>query len=72
MKVNISIGIIDGESKRGIERFFVKSSFKQRKNFDEYYFDVSIVEIDFDLSDLVEMSHYIQVSMDCGEYLEVN
>ena len=73
MKVNVDIGMIDGESKRGIERYFDKSAFKQRKSYDEYYFDVRDIEIDLDLSDLVEMSHYVQVSVACGElYLEVN
>ena len=47
-----SLGIVDGDSKRKLENYVNPQFFRQRKTYDEYYIDVTNVEIDLDFNDL--------------------
>jgi len=47
-----SLEIVDGDSKRKLENYVNPQFFRQRKTYDEYYIDVTNVEIDLDFNDL--------------------
>tara|TARA_R110002167_G_scaffold158980_1_gene354457 strand:- start:244 stop:474 length:231 start_codon:yes stop_codon:yes gene_type:complete len=58
-ELNIDTGILDGDSKRFLEAHITNDilSFRQRKSFDEYYWDVH-KEIELDELLVDELSKY--------------
>ena len=62
MKKNLDLiyGIIEGEVKRTILKIFpdIESSFTQRKNYDEYFFDMIDVEVTIDIIEQLVDSNF--------------
>ena len=64
IKLDLShLGIIDLDQKRALECYFDERLFSQRKSFSEYYIDVSEVELDIDIGDLMILSDQFNVSV---------
>lgn len=59
-------GIIIGELMRDIIEIFpeTKNSFRQRKTYDEYYYDETVVEVDLERIERVNDYHLITFSKD--------
>lgn len=47
-----SLGLLSGDDKRALENYVHPSYFRQRKSYDEYYVDVTNLDLDLDLRDL--------------------
>ena len=62
-----SIGIIEGESKRVLECYVDSRLFEQRKSYDEYFVNVSNVEVDLGVKDLMLLAEVLTVKVlsDC-------
>lgn len=59
--------LVDGEVMREILEIFpeTKSNFRQRKHYDEYYFDAMIVNISINqIEDLNEMMYSVSVNLE--------
>ena len=64
MKVRLelgSLGIISGEQRRALECYIDARAFRQRKSFDEYYIDLTNVELGLDLRDLMILAERFKV-----------
>ena len=62
-----SLGIIEGDKKRFLETYIDSRLFRQRKTYDEYYIDVSSVEVIMDLGLLMILAEQFKVMVleDC-------
>ena len=56
-----SLGIISGDNKRSLECYVHPAYFRQRKSYDEYYIDVTSVEIALDFNDLTILAENFKV-----------
>lgn len=65
MKVSVSItnGIINGSTKRFLEKFNLGITFKQRKTYDEFY-SKSTRDVNLTLEELSVISFYVDVSIE--------
>jgi hypothetical protein len=74
MKVELVLGIIEGDDKRFLESYVDSRVFRQRKSYDEYYVDVPYIEMDVDLGLLMLISEKfkVQVFPDCVTISERN
>ena len=67
MKVNINLGIIEGNAKRTLECYIDSRLLRQRKNYDEYYVDVhSTIDTDWRLGDLMILAEHFKVVVEPG------
>ncbi len=55
------LGIISGEQRRALECYIDARAFRQRKSFDEYYVDLTNVELELDLRDLMILAERFKV-----------
>ena len=62
-----SLGIIEGDKKRFLETYIDSRLFRQRKTYDEYYIDVTAVEVIMDLGLLMILAEQFKVMVleDC-------
>ena len=62
-----SLGIIEGDKKRFLEAYIDSRLFRQRKTYDEYYIDVTAVEVIMDLGLLMILAEQFKVMVleDC-------
>lgn len=70
MKVRLEVGtlgIITGEQKRHLENYVDRLVFRQRKNYDEFYIDVTNFESSLDLRQLMRLSESFTIRLleDC-------
>lgn len=56
-----SLGIISGEQRKALECYIDARSFRKRKSFDEYYVDLTNVELELDLRDLMILAERFKV-----------
>ena len=56
-----TIGILEGDRKRILENYIDERLFRQRKNYDEYYIDVTNYEVDVELGDLMLLGETFKV-----------
>ncbi len=65
IKVNVNVGIIEGDKKRALECYLDSMYFRQRKQYDEYYVDVSDVEINakWVIGDLMIIAEHFTVTV---------
>jgi len=67
MKINVELSVVTGDIVRGIESYFPHESFKQRKQYDEYYCKVCLIDIAICVGDLIELSEWVKVSVKSGQ-----
>jgi hypothetical protein len=62
-----TIGIIEGDKKRFLEEYIDSRLFRQRKTYDEYYINVTSVEVNMDLGLLMILAEQFKVMVldDC-------
>jgi len=63
--LNFNQGIIPGEDVRDLQEIFpeIKDSFRQRKSFDEYYYDSTKVELNINqIQSLNEICYHPKIS----------
>ncbi len=72
MKVEINIeGLVSGDDKRSLCAIFdIEESFKQRKQYDEYYFERVNYEIDINHIDKLADIHYTFKFIGTDLYIE--
>ena len=56
-----SLGIIEGNKKRFLENYIDERLFRQRKSFDEYYIDVTSINLNIDLGLLMILAEQFKV-----------
>jgi|TARA_R110000850_G_scaffold203712_1_gene330037 hypothetical protein len=56
-----TLGIIEGDKKRFLESYIDSRLFRQRKTYDEYYIDVTAVEVNMDLGLLMILAEQFKV-----------
>ncbi len=56
-----TLGIVEGDHKRMLENYIDERLFRQRKNYDEYYIDVTSYEVDVELGDLMLLGETFKV-----------
>lgn len=64
MKLYIGrLSVVSGNEKRFLETYLNPALFRQRKSYDEYYIDVSEVEVNLSLSELMKLSEWFDVTV---------
>jgi len=66
MKMNLELGLIDGDQKRVLECYIDSRLFRQRKNYDEYYVDSNVEEFKGGLDDLGILAEVFGVRVDAA------
>ena len=56
-----ALGIISGKQRKALECYIDARAFRQRKSFDEYYVDLTNVEMGLDLRDLMIFAERFKV-----------
>ena len=57
------LSLISGDEKRFLETYLNPVLFRQRKSYDEYYVDVSEVEVNLSLAELMKLSEWFDVTV---------
>jgi hypothetical protein len=67
MRFELQMGIIEGNVKRRIEDYIDHRLFRQRKDYDEYVIDVTNIEFNATISDLMILAKSVNVRVleDC-------
>ena len=66
MKVKINLdglGIIEGDQKRLLENYVDERLLTQRKQYDEYYVNIAVLEIEIDIRDLMILAEKFKVTV---------
>ena len=67
----LNIGIIEGDDKRALENYVDVRYFRQRKSYDEYYIDVTDIDLKLDVNDLRILADNFKIQV-LSDYVELS